>query len=313
MTSYYAIINLNSNSVKNRIKDIEECINQLSKNLNSRIYFDYEEAFSGTNGTWESIDIQFERARSHSHVFVFGGDGTQTYVLNLIAKYQCDLVFIGIACGTMNINPLSNHIKNITNANTVSLISQDAIKCELNNEIMSYALIDSVITTTCVALVNGNISQISAEKILNGIKEREIPKCIGGAHTTVVVKNRDATITLPQMSDIYTISAAFLSNNVKAQTIAGGADPAACAGYKWGVIIADFPLTWADANQTDLQKRPISSIFYPLNENDSVEVFGLHENAFLINDGNSVGKILKIKFSYCPSVFKVGKLSTERN
>ena len=185
---------------------------------------------------------------------------------------------------------------------------QDAILSNINGNKTSLSFIDSVITTTCVSRIDGLISQFSAKDILKGIKKQSYPDIIGNKHTIVEVAKNGESIFLPTFKETYTISVAFLSNALKAQVMAGGADPASCIGFKWGIIISDFPLIWADPKKKDLQLKPIHSVFFPLEEDDLVKISKLNKNAHLINDGNAISNIKDVEFRYisnCSPIYKL--------
>ncbi len=309
MNTYYALVNLNSESVRDHIGEIEARIAHLSARLGAPIASDYAEIYKTYNESWRNVDLQFEKARGYTYLLVFGGDGTQTHVLNLIARSGVSIRFIGISCGTMNISPFSNKLRDLETCDHLQCVSRDAILCTAADGQTSFAFTDAVITTTCVARIDGAVSQFSAADILNGVKKRAIPAAIGNGNTKIVIQRPGQWLFLPTMPEIFTVSAAFLPAALKAQVLAGGADPAACAGFTWGLILSDFPLVWADAAKEDIQRRPISSVFYPLEAQDRVLVTQLNKNAYLVNDGNAICRAGSVEFSFQPGCLKTYQLT----
>lgn len=308
MSTYFALVNLNSESVRCNIGEIILSISKLSKRLGAQIDHIFSGLYDVQDETWRYVDIQFEKARPYSHLFVFGGDGTHTHVLNLIAQSGIDIKFIGISCGTMNIGRYSNMLSDLEHFDSLTLEKHDAIRCVTSDGRESFSCIDSVITTTCVARINGIITQLSARDILGGLKIQSKPEMIGNKETKIAILHQSDVKRLPVTPEIYTISVAFLPSALKAQVMAGGADPAACANFLWGVIVSDFPLVWADATKKDIQKKPILSVFYPLDVKDIVEINFLNPNAYLVNDGNAICNISSAKFYFMPAFFKTYRL-----
>ena len=208
----------------------------------------------------------------------------------------------------MNIGPYSNHLEDIEALiNTPEILTLDAIECDVGKK-KYFAFIDAVIGTTCVARINDSISQYSASDLLRGIKKQVKPNIVGNLATSVTVEKRDgARVVFPRLDNIYTIGIAFLTDGLKARVLAGGADPAACAGCKWGVISSSFPLVWADATLQDIQAMsPIESIFYPLSTDDYIIVSSTLDTAYLINDGNSECLVENcVKFTYRANAISV--------
>lgn len=302
--TFYAIINFASESVKNNEEAIRDALFRFSRKYGIQVTSCFET--DSTTHNWDEIDRQFNIAKHGSDLLVFGGDGTQTYILNKIIQEEVDINFIGISVGTMNINAFSITLSELDYVlDFPQIIELDAICCHVNEK-KYFCFIDSVVTTTCVSRINGKISQASAEGILNGHKYRSVPELVGNKDTTIVIKNGMDAISLPSFNKIYTISCAFLNDGLKARVLAGGADPSTCAGFQWGIIVSDFPLVWADVTQEELQLRaPIKSLFFPLLSTNSVGIQHLSKKAHLVIDGNVISKINSLNITYAKNVCKI--------
>lgn len=305
--TFYAIINFGSESVMNNRDAITKAISIFSNKYGVRVDCHLELDYC-IYCNWDEIDRQFNIAKYYSDILVFGGDGTQTYVLNKVINENINVNFIGVAVGTMNISTYSNSLTELEFIfDSPKTIWLDAICCIINGR-KHFCFIDSVVTTTCVARINGKISQASAKEVLAGHKYRAIPESVGDKNTLIVVENGAKITNMPSTDKIFTISCAFLRDSLKAQVLAGGADPSACSEFKWGLIISDFPLTWADVTQHELQLySPIKSLFYPLSVTDSVKISRLLEAAYLVIDGNVISNVDSLNVTYAKNICKIIK------
>ncbi len=310
MSSCYAIINYASESVNNNIHLVMEAINNMEEFFSKPIIFANPQTLTNTQTkSWQSVDAQYEEAKKHKIIIVFGGDGTKTYILNRIIEDRIHPCFWGISCGTMNIGPYSTPIDlflkpQIGKSEKTKL---NAIMSEINGK-KYYSFIDTVITTTCVTKVNGKVSQISAAKIMEGIRQQDIPAIVGNLNTKILVNIGTSSIIIPPIDSTMSIGVALISKCLSANIMAGGADPAACIGYKWGVIVSDFPLTWADPTVQDMQQRAIKTHFLPLKDNDTVEIDNCVSGAYCVIDGNAVSPVKRISISYCKQIIEINKL-----
>ena len=296
MRSLYAIINPASESVGARLERIDRAIVALGEGLGVTIHRTPIKELDCKTGDWSVIDAQLDRARNCDGVAVFGGDGTHAYVLGKLAALGERKEFIGIRCGTMNIGSGTSTLDSCFNFTKTETRELDAIEARVDGGTPSYAFIDAVIATTCVARIDGKLGQISAQKILKGVKEYDTPSPVGSSRTVVKVIRGGKEISLPTEDNLMTVSAAFLTDGLKARVLAGGADPAACSGFGWGFILSDFPLVWADATKETLAARPIRDVFMPLFDTDRVTVSGLLPEAHLVNDGNAVSRGESVEF-----------------
>ncbi len=297
MKSCYFLVNPLSESVRQNKARIEECIYHIAKKLHAKVFREKWESMDTSVSDWSEVDRQLNEAVNYEVVFVFGGDGTHAHVLERLAFLKSTTAFVGIKCGTMNIGTHSNCMESCFNFTKLQEKWIDAIVARKNGRVIGYSFIDSVITTTCVARVDGKIAQISAKGILNGTKEYDIPTSVGDTNTKITVYREFDTVEFPAMRKISTISAAFIPSELKAKVLAGGADPASCSGFVWGIVVSDFPLVWADATQAQIAQNVITSNFLPLFDNDKAIVSGLSSTAVLVNDGNAIDAIDNIEFS----------------
>lgn len=311
MITYYALVNLNSESVRLHLDEIDLAINTISLREGCPVDSDYTQWITECPEGWQHVDLQLEKAQGYTYLLVFGGDGTHTHVLNQMSKYRNMPLFIGIGCGTMNIGSVATPLYMLHQYENMQIVRRDAICCQTDIPEINYALIDSVVTTTCVGRICDVVSQFSARDILNGIKRQAVPDVVGDDQTRITVYRNGVQIQMPVINKVFTISTAFLSPVLGAHVLAGGADPAACRCFSWGLILSDFPLVWADAGRTDLQREPITSVFYPLDELDVVQVHGLNANAYLVNDGNAICKVNAVRWHYEKNCFEVIKFLEE--
>jgi len=303
MNRFYALVNLNSESVRAHLEAIATALRDFPYPVDA----DYERWLEERPEGWSHVDAQLEKANGYESLLVFGGDGTHTYVLDRLRAMAHKPQFIGIQCGTMNMGSVANPLSALERFGTMRTEQRDAICCQTASG-ESHALVDSVVTTTCVGRLNGRISQFSAEKILQGVKCHADPAAVGDANTRITVYRNGESLEMPRMEHIFTVSAAFLPAALGARVLAGGADPEACRGFTWGLILSDFPLVWADVTAETLQHAPVTSVFYPLQLQDTVEVRGLNQNAHLVNDGNAVCSTHAVRWHYQKDYYQIVKL-----
>ena len=310
--SFFVITNLNAGGGRNTINDLLNLVHKFERAGFTVGYNKY--IFTSGSGTpfWGDLDIQYEESLSYDGVIVLGGDGTKTYILNKLIGDKIIKPFVGISSGTMNVGYSSAFRIDDEIPMYLNEYSLDAVMsyCSNENDKVEYSFLESVIGNTFVTTYNGSITQVSAEKFLRtGDKIRTIPQAIGNNDTSICVKCKDGgkIVHLPSLTKIATLAVAPLTKELRARILAGGANPSVCIGMPGGLIITDFPLTWADVTISEiLDSSPISSTFFPLQYEDEVFISGI-DNGFLISDGNAVRKVDNISFKLTKSVYKLYK------
>jgi hypothetical protein len=245
------------------------------------------------NNSWDHVDEQFLMAKNADIVIVVGGDGTKSHIINLMFESGRLQEFIGIAAGTMNVSLLNAF--SIDDNIDFSFFKSRSVPCVLTiiNGKKTLSMFDALFGTTCVATVDGLISQVSANKLLKGEKVFDNPTPIGNRKTEVkILKKSGNVIIFDKIVKIGTIGVSYLDRALSAKILAGGAETCACLGYIGGVIVAEFPLVWASVKPTDLEQwGTINSSFFPLEYGDTVTVKNLLLGSCFISDGNVIVEV----------------------
>lgn len=309
---FYIIANLNAGGGRNVFADLQNLVYKLESNGLNIGYSKHIFTSCNIKPFWDDLDIQYEASLSYDGLIVLGGDGTKTYILNKLIADKINKPFIGVSSGTMNVGYTTAFSIADEIPMQLSEFNLDAVMsyCNDKSDKVEYSFLESVVGNTFVTTCNNSVTQVSAEKFLQtGDKIRSIPQPIGNVDTNIHVKYMDSTKTvrLPSFSQISTLAVAPLSKELRARVLAGGANPSVCIGMPGGLIIADFPLIWADVTMSEiLEVSPISSTFFPLNYEDEVNVSKI-KNGLLISDGNVVRKVDSINFKLIKEVYKIYK------
>lgn len=245
--------------------------------------------------SWSPVEIQYQLSKGSDALIVIGGDGTKTHILNRMIQDDKKVQFIGIGTGTMNVGR-TNTFRFGADVIDFSCLNEkfiNAVKIDKGFDGVSYSFFDAIIGTTCVTNVDGVITQVSAKNMVDGIKIEIDPQFIGDSETIVEIQRANGEKYCVQtLSKIGTIAVSPMQECLKAQTLAGGADPCACLNFPGGVIVSDFPLVWANVSKEEVKRLPqITSCFSPLDFRDKVIIRNLTGDPYLISDGNSDGKL----------------------
>jgi hypothetical protein len=307
--SFYIIVNFNAGGGKKTFADLQIFIRKLEK---CGLSIGYSENIFTSNERspfWDDLDLQYNESSSFDGLIVVGGDGTKTYILNRLINDGVCKPFIGISTGTMNVSYTSAFNMDGDVPLKVNEFRLNAISTLHNNK-TEYSFLEAVVGNTFVTTLDGIVSQASVNFFLNeGTKTRGVPFPIGDTSTTIHIKQKDIVeiVQIPAFSQISTIAVAPLTSQLMARVLAGGANPSACIGIPAGLIVSDFPLTWADVSKSELRKAsPITSSFFPLDYGDVVDITGINEG-YLVSDGNAVQKIESMSFKLVKNIYKIYK------
>jgi hypothetical protein len=309
---YWVIINYHSGKAKSALDGIWQGLEDWAQAQHISLGC-AEGALDGSlfagDGTWAPVEHQYQLSQGCDGIIVVGGDGTKTWVLNRLIADRRQVAFIGVQSGTMDVGTTSTLAAGAPLPPLSALCDTPlaSVKAEFDGGVQ-HSFFDAVLTTTCIGMMEGRVSQFSARDILRGVKTPMKPAIVGGAHTRMVVERPGGSTVLPAMATVAVAAVAMLGSALFAQTLAGGADPAAVCGVPAGLIGSDFPLGWGDVTRKDmLSGGPVVSVFCPLDFGDTVRISGLDAGAHLVSDGNAVAAVDSVSFTLCEAAYRIRK------
>ena len=234
-------------------------------------------------------------ARGVEIIAVVGGDGTMADVAFALFRAASRVPILGVGVGSANVGGLvtvlGNDIARLANAQ-LEPRALDALVAGANDEILGIAFNDVVISTTVLATVNGQLTEVQVAPKIAGENIPGKSETIFTNATRVWRASPNGTTEIARGDQVGTLLCGFPDARFFGKAIAGQACLAAYLDLPAGCLVGNQPLVRMIANASALMHaEPFISHYASFDENSMIHAAGLREGAALCADGNPL-KIL---------------------
>ena len=217
-----------------------------------------------------------------------GGDGTATYVRNVLYRMGLDIPMLGVAAGTANVGPIVSVGLEQLEGRTVSearSVDYDGVAVYAGDELISLAFNDVIIGDTFLATVNGQSCNVSVRELLtNGAIVPQTPsEDMVTVDFRVDLNGRDVVPALRDIKQIIISGVAHESHYGRA--VYGPIGKCDWSEKKGVIALCDHIAVSFDENDAGTER--FSSMQYLIfGPNDDVTLKGFTDKACLVCDGN---------------------------
>jgi hypothetical protein len=234
-------------------------------------------------------------ARHAEIIAVIGGDGTMADVAFALFRAASRTPILGIGVGSANVGGLvtilGSDIARLAHAQ-LEAHTLDALIAGANGETLGIAFNDVVISTTVLATLNGELTEVQVAPKIVGENIPGKSELIFTRATRVWRESPNGTTEIARGDQVGTLICGFPDARFFGKAIAGQACLAAHLDLPAGCLVGSQPLVRMIAHADELMRdEPFVSRFASFDEDSMIEATGLREGVALCADGNPL-KIL---------------------
>ncbi len=234
-------------------------------------------------------------ARGVEVIAVIGGDGTLADVAFALYRAAATIPILGIGIGSANVGGLVTvrgaEIARLANAR-LEPHTLTALIAGANDETLGIALNDAVVSTTVLATLNGQVTEVQVAPKMRGENVPGKSDLIGTHETRVWRETPDALTEIASGDQVGTLLCGFPDTRFFGKAIAGQACLAAYLDVPAGCLVGNLPLVRMIADTHELfHTEPFVSRYASFDETSAIHATGLRAGVALCADGNPL-KIL---------------------
>ncbi len=306
------IFNPNSRQFFEKEKSIIESINKLCN------MFQYSLEFCDCNNSqfykdWHFVDMQYDNSIEADILFVVGGDGTKSHIINKLIHDEREVILYGLPTGSINIGTLNsiNGLEEIDGCMfQLSEAALDAIVISKNGKKKIYAFHDVILSDACITSLDGKITTVDSKNLFKYGEKIQKSITLYPTNNIKVTFVRDKAVArnIDISFDYAFIGCGANMQQLKYNILAGAADPYAVMGYNAGFIISNIPLIINKEEAGCFIDKIPESMLLPLDHKSIITIDCFNENTWLVCDGNVVDSIIPgdtLSFSFEKSVYKI--------
>lgn len=234
-------------------------------------------------------------ARGAEMIAVVGGDGTMADVAFALYRAASRVPILGVGVGSANVGGLvtlrGNEIARLTHAQ-LELRTLDALIAGANGETLGIAFNDVVISTTVLATINDQLTEVQVAPKIAGENIPGKSETIFTDVTRVWRESPNGITEIARGSQVGTLLCGFPDSRFFGKAIAGQVCLAAYLDLPAGCLVGSQPLVRMIADAAELMRdEPFVSRYASFDENSAIHATGLRDGVALCADGNPL-KIL---------------------
>ena len=239
---------------------------------------------------------------------VLGGDGTAAYAADALIQNGCnDIPIFGIAMGTANVGPIVTHnafdngIPPVERLRTEKAGAVDVLDGDKH---VAYAFNDAVIGNTLLATVDGKTITVDAG-LLAG-EGRIVPMAPTDRIADKLTIKKNGLRSVSALRGISQIIASPVErDNFYGRAVTGILCSAPHTANKAAILISEHPVITMEQEEEGFD-RPAAVEQMMFGARDSIELFGVCDNALIIIDGNPYLRFNEtIKLRYIPEIITI--------
>ncbi len=223
-------------------------------------------------------------------IAVVGGDGTMADVAFALFRAGSTLPILGVGVGSANVGGLvtvqGREAARLAGAH-LQPIALDALLAGANGEILGIAFNDVVISTTVLATIDGELTEV-----LVGPKEQgeNIPgrsEPVWTSATRVWRESPRGSVTVAAGDQVGTMICGFADQRFFGKAIAGQVCLTSHVGLPAGCLVGSQPLVRMVVGPGELVRdEPFISHYVSFGEDDTIKASGFRSGVALCADGN---------------------------
>ena len=228
-------------------------------------------------------------------IAVVGGDGTMADVTFALYRAASRVPILGVGVGSANVGGLvtvlGDDVTQLANAR-LEPYALDALLAGANGETLGIAFNDVVISTTVLATINGQLTEVQVAPKIAGENIPGKSEAIFTDATRVWRESPNGTTEIARGDQVGTFLCGFPDSRFFGKAIAGQACLAAYLDLPAGCLVGSQPLVRMIADAAELMRdEPFISRYASFDENSVIHAIGLRDGVALCADGNPL-KIL---------------------
>jgi len=228
-------------------------------------------------------------------IAVVGGDGTMADVTFALYRAASRVPILGVGVGSANVGGLvtvlGDDVTQLANAR-LEPYALDALLAGANGETLGIAFNDVVISTTVLATINGQLTEVQVAPKIAGENIPGKSEAIFTDATRVWRESLNGTTEIARGDQVGTFLCGFPDSRFFGKAIAGQACLAAYLDLPAGCLVGSQPLVRMIADAAELMRdEPFISRYASFDENSVIHATGLRDGVALCADGNPL-KIL---------------------
>lgn len=234
-------------------------------------------------------------ARGIDTLGVIGGDGTMADVAFALYNAAAHVPILGVGVGSANVGGLvtilGGEVARLADAQ-LEPHALNALTAGANGETLGIAFNDAVISTTVLATVNHQLTEVLVAPKINGENVPGKSETIFTKATRVWRESPSGVTEIARGDQVGTLLCGFPDSRFFGKAIAGQACLAAYLDLPAGCLVGSQPLVRMVTDAAELMRdEPFVSHYASLAENSVIHATGLREGVALCADGNPL-KIL---------------------
>ena len=239
---------------------------------------------------------------------VLGGDGTAAYAADALIQNGCnDTPIFGIAMGTANVGPIVTHNafeKGIPPVERLRTEKAGAVEALDGEKHVAYAFNDAVIGNTLLATADGKTITVDASLLAReGCIVPMTPADRITDKLTIIKNGLRSVSALRGVAQI--IASPVERDNFYGRAVTGILCSAPHTANKAAILISERPVITMEQEEYGFD-RPAAVEQMLFGARDSIELFGVCDNALLIIDGNPYLRLNEtIKLRYIPEIITI--------
>lgn len=239
-----------------------------------------------------------------------GGDGLAAYVADTLITNSCAVPIMGIAGGTANIGPIISiepGTLNLFDPEKLHLSSAGAIHVKNGYRHLGYAFNDVIIGNTFLGTVNGEITNLSVEALLEkNKKDIATPSADITVDGFDIIKN-GSSVNFSIGKPAQIIVSPLEVDNFYGRAITGALCYSAYLPLKAAIGLYDEVLVKIDSNKV-AEEHFIKVEHMLFGPGDLVSISGLSEKGHIVIDGNPYLREHEIvTFEYMPDLITIAR------
>jgi hypothetical protein len=234
-------------------------------------------------------------ARAVDMIAVIGGDGTMADVAFALYRAASRVPILGVGIGSANVGGLvtilGNEVTQLAHAR-LEPRALDALIAGANGETLGIAFNDVVISTTVLATVNNQLTEVQVAPKIAGENIPGKSETIFTDATRVWRESPNGATEIARGDQVGTLLCGFPDSRFFGKAIAGQACLAAYLDLPAGCLVGSQLLVRMIASAEELMRNePFVSRYASFDEDGTIRATGLREGVALCADGNPL-KIL---------------------
>ena len=258
----------------------------------ARVVLDYAPAQGRARTTALVRDMV---ARGVEVIAVVGGDGTLADVAFTLFRARASLPILGVGVGSANVGGLVTVLgSDVARLAAARLEPRalDALIAGVNGETLGMAFNDVVVSTTVLATVDGELTEVQVGPKQSGENIPGRSKLIWTLATHVWRASPAGQVTVARGDQVGTLICGLPDSRFFGKAIAGQACLAAYLDLPAGCLVGSHPLVRMVTSAAELMRdEPFVSRFASFDEDSTIKATGLRPGVALCADGNPL-KIL---------------------